>query len=114
MPILIVNVSDSIIDQQNDTKSIEEVPEVPDKEIDDFIPEEPANIHDSVIAQLNQCKPSQIEEVITKVNHQEGSLVDRKTDAFLNEVYKIKVSDEIRQRKRRRNFKRENWIQRHS
>src|SRR5438309_1261572 len=55
--VLAVNVSDSVIDQQNDanTKSMD------DKEIDNFIPEEPANVPDSVIAQLNQCKPPQIE-----------------------------------------------------
>src|SRR5688572_18967218 len=70
-----------------------------DKEIDNFIPEEPANVPGSVIAQLNQCKPPQIEET-TKVNHQERLLEDRKTDAFLDEVHKKKVSDEIRQRKR--------------
>src|SRR5579859_5602603 len=46
-----VDISDSVIDQQNDvnTKSIE------DKEIGDFIPEEPANVSDSVIAQPKQC-----------------------------------------------------------
>src|SRR5205823_6272226 len=44
-PVSTVDVSDSIIDQQNDTKSMEEVPEVPDKEINNFISEEPANIH---------------------------------------------------------------------
>ena len=89
-----VGISDSVIDQQNDvnTKSIE------DKEIGDFIPEEPANVSDSVIAQPKQCKPPQIEEVTTKVNHQGGSLEDRKTDAFLDEVHKKKVSDGIRQR----------------
>ncbi|GBB94794.1 hypothetical protein RclHR1_24120006 [Rhizophagus clarus] len=93
--VLAVNVSDSVIDQQNDanTKSMD------DKEIDNFIPEEPANVPDSVIAQLNQCKPPQIKET-TKVNHQERLLEDRKTDAFLDEVHKKKVSDEIRQRKR--------------
>jgi hypothetical protein len=86
-----VDVSDSIINQQNDanTKSME------DKEMDDFIPKESVNVPDSIIAQFNQCKlPT------TKVNHQEGSLEDRKTDAFLNEVHKKKVSNEIRQRKR--------------
>ncbi|GES90605.1 hypothetical protein GLOIN_2v1766209 [Rhizophagus clarus] len=95
--VLAVNVSDSVIDQQNDanTKSID------DKEIDNFIPEEPANVSDSVIAQLNQYKPPQIEET-TKVNHQERLLKDRKTDAFLDEVHKKKVSDEIRQRKRKK------------
>src|SRR3954447_7889205 len=74
-----IDTSDSVIDQQNDvnTKSIE------DKEIGDFIPEEPANVSDSVIAQPKQCKPPQIEDVTTKVNHQGRSLEDRKTDAFL-------------------------------
>ena len=44
-----VDTSDSVIDQQNgvDTKSIE------DKEIGNFIPEEPANVSDSVIVQPN-------------------------------------------------------------
>ncbi|CAI2197702.1 15377_t:CDS:2, partial [Funneliformis geosporum] len=42
------------------TKSIE------DKEIGDFILEEPADVSDSVIAQPKQCKPPQIEEVTTK------------------------------------------------
>src|SRR3954471_12949015 len=48
-----VDTSDSVIDQQNDvnTKSIE------DKEIGDFIPEEPANVSDTGIAQPKQCKP---------------------------------------------------------
>ena len=53
-----VDESDSVIDQQNDnTKSMEEVPEViaeqsvPDKVIDDFILEESVNVPDSVIAQ---------------------------------------------------------------
>ncbi|GES87785.1 hypothetical protein GLOIN_2v1790949 [Rhizophagus clarus] len=78
--VLAVNISDFVIDQQNDvnTKSMD------DKEIDNFIPEEPANIPDSVIAQLNQCKPPQIEET-TKVNHTERLLEDMKTDAFLDE-----------------------------
>ncbi|GES98233.1 hypothetical protein GLOIN_2v1882276 [Rhizophagus clarus] len=62
-----------------------------DKEIDNFIPEEPANVLDSVIAQLNQCKLPQIEET-TKVNHQERLLEDRKTDAFLDKVHKKKDS----------------------
>src|SRR3954447_1153713 len=54
-----VNISDSVIDQQNDvnTKSIE------DKEIGDFIPKKPANISDLTIAQLKQRKLLQIEEV---------------------------------------------------
>ncbi|GES76656.1 hypothetical protein GLOIN_2v1790949 [Rhizophagus clarus] len=70
--VLAVNVSDSVISQQNDanTKSMD------DKEIDNFIPEEPANVPDSRL------------------------LEDKKTDAFLDEVHKKKVSDEIRQRKR--------------
>ena len=82
-----VDTPDSLIDQQNDvnTKSIE------DKKIGDFIPEEPANVSDLVIAQPKQCKPPQIEEVTTKVNHQGGSLEDRKTDAFLDGVHKKKV-----------------------
>ncbi|CAG8604843.1 12025_t:CDS:2, partial [Ambispora gerdemannii] len=38
-----VDLSNSVVDQQNnaDTKSMEEIPKVSDKEIDDFIPEEP-------------------------------------------------------------------------
>ena len=98
-----VDISDSVIDQQNDanTKSIE------DKEIGDFIPEEPANVSDSVIAQPKQCKPPQIEEVTTKVNHQGRSLEDRKTDAFLDEVHKKRVSDEIRQRNKEKKIQRE-------
>src|ERR1044072_4595255 len=61
-----VDIFDSVIGQQKDvnTKSIE------DKEIGDFIPEEPADVSDSVIAQPKQCKPPQIEEVTTKVNYQ--------------------------------------------
>src|SRR5256885_991155 len=60
-----VDTSDFLIDQQNDvnTKLIE------DKEIGDFISEEPANVSDSVIVQPKQCKLSQIEEVTTKTNH---------------------------------------------
>ncbi|CAI2178365.1 19947_t:CDS:2 [Funneliformis geosporum] len=58
--VLAVDISESVIDQQNDinTKSIE------DKEIGDFISEKPANISDSVIAQPKQCKPLQIKEVV--------------------------------------------------
>jgi hypothetical protein len=99
--------ADSVIDQQNDanTKSIE------DKEIGDFIPEEPANVSDSVIVQPKQCKPPQIEEVTTKVNHQGRSLDDMKTDAFLDEEYKKKVSDEIRQRKREKKLQGELIVQ---
>ncbi|PKB96599.1 hypothetical protein RhiirA5_434561 [Rhizophagus irregularis] len=61
--VLAINVSDSVIDQQNDanTKSIN------DKEIDDFIPEEPANVAMRL-------------------------LENRKTDAFLDEVHKKKES----------------------
>ncbi|CAI2201862.1 6693_t:CDS:1, partial [Funneliformis geosporum] len=57
-----VDISDSVIGQQKDfnTKSIE------DKEIGDFILEEPADVFDSVIVQPKQCKPPQIEEVTTK------------------------------------------------
>src|SRR4051794_29290945 len=79
-----VELSDSVIDQQKDvnTKSIE------NKKIGDFIPKEPADVSDTVIAQLKQCKPPQIEEVITKVNHQGRSLDDMKIDAFLDEKYK--------------------------
>ncbi|GES82230.1 hypothetical protein GLOIN_2v1882276 [Rhizophagus clarus] len=75
-------------DQQNDanTKSMD------DKEIDNFIPEEPANVPDSVIAQLNQCKPPQIKET-TKVNHQERLLEDRKTDAFLDKDSSSTISE---------------------
>jgi len=59
-----VDESDSVIDQQNDvnTKSIE------DKEIGDFIPEEPADVSDSVIAQPKQCKPPPIHEVHSQLN----------------------------------------------
>ncbi|RIA90971.1 hypothetical protein C1645_737448 [Glomus cerebriforme] len=46
----------------------------------------------NVIAKLKQCKLLQIEKMITKVNHQGRSLEDRKTDAFLDEVYKKKNS----------------------
>ncbi|PKK62818.1 hypothetical protein RhiirC2_789803 [Rhizophagus irregularis] len=61
--VLAINVSDSVIDQQNDanTKSMD------DKEIDDFIPEEPANVAMRL-------------------------LDNRKTDAFLDEVHKKKES----------------------
>ncbi|CAG8606722.1 7169_t:CDS:2 [Funneliformis mosseae] len=66
-----VDESDSVIDQQNDvnTKSIEEVPEViaeqsvSDKVIDDFILEESVNVPDSVIA-----KPPPIHEVYSQLN----------------------------------------------
>ncbi|RIA90289.1 hypothetical protein C1645_737933 [Glomus cerebriforme] len=86
-----ISIFDSVIDQQNDvnTKSIE------DKKIGDFISEELANVSDLVIVQPKQCKPLQIKEVTTKVNHQEGSLEDRKMDAFLDEVHKKKVAEEL-------------------
>ncbi|PKK57118.1 hypothetical protein RhiirC2_871892 [Rhizophagus irregularis] len=102
-----VDISDSVIDQQKDvnTKSIE------DKKIGDFIPEEPADVSDTVIAQPKQCKPPQIEEVTTKVNHQGRSLDDMKTDAFLDEEYKKKVSDEIKQRKREKKLQGELIVQ---
>ncbi|CAG8592337.1 9698_t:CDS:2, partial [Racocetra fulgida] len=40
--VSVVDLSNSVVDQQNnaDTKSMEGVPKVSDKEIDDFIPEE--------------------------------------------------------------------------
>src|SRR4051794_5547206 len=82
-----VDISDSVIDQQNDanTKSIE------DKKIGDFIPKEPANVSDSVIVQPKQCKPLQTEDVTTKVNYQRRSLEDRKTDVFLDGVHKKRL-----------------------
>ena len=115
-----VGISDSVIDQQNDvnTKSIE------DKEIGDFILEEPANVSDSVIAQPKQCKPPPIHEVHSQLNLSEvrdpglcnqngltltpqieevvllpdqgGSLEDREMDAFLDEEHKKRISEEIR------------------
>ena len=105
--VSVVDIFDSVIDHQNDvnTKSIE------DKKIGDFIPEEPADVSDTVIAQPKQCKPPQIEEVTTKVNHQGRSLDDMKTDAFLDKEYKKKVSDEIRQRKREKKLQGELVVQ---
>ncbi|GES91995.1 hypothetical protein GLOIN_2v1790949 [Rhizophagus clarus] len=102
-----VDISDSVIDQQNDinTKSIV------DKKIGDFIPEEPANVSDSVIAQPKQCKSPQIKKVTTKVNHQGRSLEDRKMDAFLDEMHKKKVSNDIRQRKREKKLQGELIVQ---
>ncbi|CAB4411774.1 unnamed protein product [Rhizophagus irregularis] len=66
-----------------------------DKEIDDLIPKEPANVPDSVIAQLKQCKPD------CKINNTSSKLLeDRDLDAFLDEVQKKKViTDEMRQMK---------------
>jgi hypothetical protein len=49
--------------------------------------------------------------VTTKVNHQGGSSDDRETDAFLDEEYKKKVSDEIRQRKREKKLQGEFIVQ---
>ncbi|PKY47599.1 BTB-domain-containing protein [Rhizophagus irregularis] len=58
-----------------------------DKEIDDLIPKEPANVPDSVIAQLKQCKPD------CKINNTSSKLLeDRDLDAFLDEVQKKKES----------------------
>ncbi|PKY33155.1 hypothetical protein RhiirB3_451854 [Rhizophagus irregularis] len=120
-----VDVPDSVIDQQNDTntESMEELPEIPDKVMDDFILEESINMPDSVIAdgclpvvnydpaQPKQCKPPHIEEVTTKVNSDQGrSLEDRKTDVFLDKVHKKKVSDEIRQRKREKKLEEHNLL----
>ncbi|GBC11664.2 BTB/POZ protein [Rhizophagus irregularis DAOM 181602=DAOM 197198] len=65
------------------------------KEINDLIPKEPANVPDSVIAQLKQCKPD------CKINNTSSKLLeDRDLDAFLDEVQKKKViTDEMRQMK---------------
>ncbi|PKK64275.1 BTB-domain-containing protein [Rhizophagus irregularis] len=55
------------------------------KEINDLIPKEPANVPDSVIAQLKQCKPD------CKINNTSSKLLeDRDLDAFLDEVQKKK------------------------
>src|SRR5919206_643666 len=61
----------------------------------------PSNISDSTF-NSNACKPIRIE---TK------SLEDKETDDFLDEEYKRKVSDEIRQRKREKKLQGELIVQ---
>ncbi|RIB15649.1 hypothetical protein C2G38_2191874 [Gigaspora rosea] len=65
-----VDLSNSIVDQQNnaDTKSIEGVAKVSDKEIDDFVPEEP-------ITKGVTCQFTSTLQKITKI-------IGRKGDGF--------------------------------
>ena len=106
-----VDVSEFVVDQQNnvDTKSTE------DKIIDDCLlkqtpmPEvlpEITDVHDVCWkqTQLEQCKPdSKTNNTVPEVSVSTSPPFceeDRETDEFLNAVYKKKVGDEIRQRKR--------------
>ena len=82
------------------------------KEIDDFSFEEPVNIPDSVIAQLEQCEPvCKINDAVSKVTVSSKTSEERGMDAFLDNVNKKKVSDEIRQRKREEKLQRESIAQ---
>jgi len=107
-----VDVSEFVVDQQNnvDTKSTE------DKIIDDCLlkqtpmPEvlpEITDVHDVCWkqTQLEQCKPDSktnntVPEVSVSTSPPFCEEDDRETDEFLNAVYKKKVGDEIKQRKR--------------
>ena len=103
--VLAVDVSDSMVDQQNNAniQLLEEILKVSDKEINELISEESVNLPVSVINQLKQYRSNgkannAIPEVIVLANpsiYEEN----RKTDEFLNVIYKKKVGDEIRKRK---------------
>ena len=104
--VLAVDVSDSMVDQQNNAniQLLEEILKVSDKEINELISEESVNLPVSVINQLKQYRSNgkannAIPEVIVLANpsiYEEN----RKTDEFLNVIYKKKIGDEIRERKR--------------
>ncbi|CAB5383556.1 unnamed protein product [Rhizophagus irregularis] len=106
-----VSISEFVVDQQNnvDTKSTE------DKIIDDCLLKqtpmsevlpEITDVHDVCRkqTQLEQCKPdSKTNNMVPEVSVSTSPPFceeDRETDEFLNAVYKKKVGDEIRQRKR--------------
>lgn len=89
-----------------------------DKKMDTSLPKEPtpeispANVPDSDIAQLEQCKPvCKINDVISKVPVSSKTSEERGIDAFLDNVNKKKVSDEIRKRKKEEKLQRESIVQ---
>ena len=92
-------------------KSLEDMLQVTrDKEIDDCLLQQtpilevsPANVPDSVIA---QCKLNwETDDTNSKASE------ERETDAFLGEMYKKSVSNDIRQRNREKKLLRESAIQ---
>ena len=84
-----------------------------DKEMDDcLLKQTPVDIPDSVIAQLEQCEPvCKINDAVSKVTVSSKTSEERGMDAFLDNVNKKKVSDEIRQRKREEKLQRESIAQ---
>ncbi|CAG8722470.1 14701_t:CDS:2, partial [Dentiscutata erythropus] len=74
---------------------------IENKEIDDFYPEEPANVPHSVMTQFERCKPDHKEnDVVPEVPASPRTSEEKKMDFFLDEVNKKRVGDEIRQRNR--------------
>ncbi|CAG8747045.1 11438_t:CDS:1, partial [Acaulospora morrowiae] len=84
-----VDLCNSVVDQQNnaDTKSMEGVPKILDKEIDDFIPEEPI----PMILPVNLSQPHQ---------KYPKSLEEKEIDSFLESKNKKMLSSLMRERNR--------------
>ncbi|CAG8846230.1 37627_t:CDS:2, partial [Gigaspora margarita] len=89
-----VDLSNSIVDQQNntDTKSMEGVPKVSDKEIDNFIPEEPI----PKVSSVNLPQPCQ---------RYPKSLEENEIDSFLDSENKKMVSNLMRERNREKKLR---------
>jgi hypothetical protein len=81
-----------------------------DKEMDDcLLKQTPVDIPDSVI---EQCEPvCKINDAVSKVTVSSKTSEERGMDAFLDNVNKKKVSDEIRQRKREEKLQHESIAQ---
>lgn len=94
-----------MVDQQNnaDIQLLKEILKVSDKKIDGLISKKSANLLISVINQLKQYRPNgKANNVILEITVPVNSLIyeeDKKTDEFLNVIYKKKVDDEIREKK---------------
>ncbi|CAB4494814.1 unnamed protein product [Rhizophagus irregularis] len=86
-----VDLSNSVVDQQNnaDTKSMEGVPKVSDKEIDDFIPEEPipkesskfeaSNVHNSPRIEKGKQNETSVEHSANVVSDNSNERTKRYT-----------------------------------